>query len=73
MARAALKWGVRDLAEKAGVDKNTISRFESGKGALPETLDRLLGAFAGAGVKFTDEGCVCPPSKQLRVKRGKAD
>ena len=29
MARAALGWGVRDLAKKAGLAPNTVSRFET--------------------------------------------
>ena len=27
MARAALRWGVRELAEKAGVTANTVTRI----------------------------------------------
>ena len=38
MARAALGWGVRELAEKAGVAVNTVSRFENDFGAMVETL-----------------------------------
>ena len=38
MARAALGWGVRDLAKKAGLAPNTVSRFENGYGARVETL-----------------------------------
>ena len=37
MARAAIGWGVRELAEKAGVTANTVTRIESG--AECETID----------------------------------
>ena len=30
LARAALKWGVRTLAEKAGISPDTITRAEQG-------------------------------------------
>jgi transcriptional regulator with XRE-family HTH domain len=31
MARAALRWGVRELAERAGVTANTVTRIENGR------------------------------------------
>ena len=31
MARAAVGWGVRELAEKAGVTANTVTRIENGR------------------------------------------
>ena len=37
MARAALGWGVRELAERARLSPNTISRIENGAGALTES------------------------------------
>ena len=36
MARAALRWGVRDLAKKAEVNANTITRIENGADALAD-------------------------------------
>ncbi len=50
MARAALGWGVRDLASKAGVSANTVSRYENGADALGETLTRIQRAFEDAGI-----------------------
>ena len=38
MARAALNWGVRDLAAKIGVATNTISRYENGSDMMAGTL-----------------------------------
>lgn len=52
MARAALGWGVRELAEKAGVTANTVNRFENGSGARVDTLEKLQKAFKEAGLEF---------------------
>lgn len=54
MARAALGWGVRDLAKKAGVAATTISRYENGSDAYGETLSRLRRALESGGVIFID-------------------
>ena len=56
MARAALGWGVRDLAAKAGISANTVSRYENGADALGETLMKIQRVFEQAGVIFIDEG-----------------
>jgi transcriptional regulator with XRE-family HTH domain len=58
MARAALGWGVRDLADKAGLAPNTVSRFENGGGARVDTLVHIQRALERAGVIFVpaDEG-----------------
>ena len=52
MARAALGWGVRDLAKEAGIAANTVSRFENGSGARPETLKVIQEALEKAGIVF---------------------
>jgi transcriptional regulator with XRE-family HTH domain len=54
MARAAVGWGVRELAEKAGVTANTVSRIENGADAKQSTVDRLQRALEAAGVEFTN-------------------
>jgi transcriptional regulator with XRE-family HTH domain len=56
MARAALGWGVRKLAEKAGVTANTVTRIENGADAKQSTLDALQRALEAAGVEFIDGG-----------------
>lgn len=55
MARAALGWGVRDLAEKAGVTANTVTRIENGADAKQSTMDRLQQALQVAGIEFIEE------------------
>jgi transcriptional regulator with XRE-family HTH domain len=54
MARAALGWGVRELAEKAGVTANTVTRIENGADAKQSTMDALQRALEAAGVEFTN-------------------
>jgi transcriptional regulator with XRE-family HTH domain len=54
MARAAVGWGVRDLAKKAGVTANTVTRIENGADAKQSTMDRLRSALEAAGVEFTN-------------------
>lgn len=55
MARTALGWGVRDLAEKTGLTANTVSRFENGSGAHVGTLSAIEVALTAAGIEFINE------------------
>ncbi len=55
MARAAAGWGVRELAKKAGVTANTVTRIENGADAKQSTMNRLQQALEMAGVEFIDE------------------
>lgn len=52
MARAALGWGVRDLAKHSNVTANTISRFENGADAMGTTIQAIETAITKAGVIF---------------------
>lgn len=71
MARAALDWGVRDLAQIAGVSANTVARFENGRNAPnPSTLRVIRQAFEATGVRFTELGVEPPPEKEGRVMTG---
>jgi transcriptional regulator with XRE-family HTH domain len=54
MARAAVGWGVRELAEKAGVTANTVTRIENGADAKQSTMDALQRALEAAGIEFTN-------------------
>ena len=55
MARAAVGWGVRELAKRAGLSANTVTRIENGADAKQSTMDRLQQALESAGVEFIDE------------------
>ena len=55
MARAALGWGVRDLAEIAKVSPDTIARLERGEELRERTVDAIRAAFEAAGVIFVAE------------------
>jgi transcriptional regulator with XRE-family HTH domain len=56
MARGALGWTVRDLAEAAKVHRNTVTNIETGKYAGDDrTLEAIVKALERAGVEFIDE------------------
>ena len=67
MARAAVGWGVRELAEKAGVTANTVTRIENGADAKQSTINSLQRALEAAGVEFTNGG-----QPGVRLKASKA-
>jgi transcriptional regulator with XRE-family HTH domain len=54
MARAALGWGVREIARKAKVSVDTVARFERGDDLKERTIDALQRALEAAGVEFTN-------------------
>ena len=56
MARAALNWTVRDLAEATGLHRNTVTNIEVGRYVGdPETLAKIEIVMKRAGVEFIDE------------------
>jgi transcriptional regulator with XRE-family HTH domain len=56
MARAALQWTLRDLANRSQVSHVTINRFEIGQAASnPSTLAAIRTALESAGVEFIPE------------------
>ena len=55
MARAAVGWGVRELAERAGVTANTVTRIENGSDAKQSTIAALRAALESAGIEFIPE------------------
>jgi len=67
MARAALNWTVRDLASRAGVGINTVTRFEKGSEALVSTAEKLRRALEEAGIIFIEQNGEGPG---VRLKRG---
>ena len=56
MARAATGMSVRELAKRAGVAVDTISRLEAGERLQQRTMDVIQSALEQAGVKFIDDG-----------------
>lgn len=59
MARAAVKLGVRELAEEAGLSFTTVSRFETGKSGLQhKSAEALRRALEGRGIQFLEDGQV---------------
>src|SRR5437660_10788033 len=54
MARAALGFGIRELAAAAKVSIDTIARFERGDELKERTIDALQRALEAAGVEFTN-------------------
>ena len=56
MARAALNWTVRDLAEAADLHRNTITNIETGRYAGDlGTLNAIEAVLKRAGIDFIDE------------------
>jgi transcriptional regulator with XRE-family HTH domain len=69
MARAALNWSVRDLAEAAQIHRNTVTNIETGRYAGDEaTLAAIVGALRRAGVEFINENGG-GPGVRLKKKR----
>jgi len=66
MARAALGWGVRELGMKAGISANTVSRFETGGGAMVETVIHIQTALENAGIVFIPQDDNGGPGVRLR-------
>jgi transcriptional regulator with XRE-family HTH domain len=72
MARAAIGWGVRELAKKADVTANTVTRIENGADAKQSTIDKLRRALEEAGIEFLEEnggGAGVRLRKRTAIKR----
>ena len=55
MARVALGWGTRDLAQKANVSPDTIARLERGERLRATTIEAIRNTFEAAGIQFIPE------------------
>ena len=58
MARAALCWTAKELAERAGLSWNTIQRMETSTGAVPglsRNVEAIKAALEGAGIELIDQ------------------
>jgi len=56
MARAGLGWSLSDLATKAEINPNTLSRYERGRDVLAGKLLKVELVLRAHGVTFSDEG-----------------
>jgi transcriptional regulator with XRE-family HTH domain len=71
MARAALNWTVRDLAEATGLHRNTITNIEVGRYAGdPKSLEKIEAVLRKAGIEFINENGG-GPGVRLRKRQGK--
>ena len=71
MARAALNWTVRELAEATGLHRNTITNIEVGRYTGDQkSLERIELVLKKAGVEFIDENGG-GPGVRLRKRRRK--
>lgn len=53
MARVALNWTISDLAQKAGVGRATVARFELGNAVAADSTVKIQGAFEAANAAFS--------------------
>ena len=72
MARAALDWTVRDLAEATGLHRNTINNLEVGRyGGDAATLTTIETVLRRAGVEFIDENGGGPGVRLRKLQAAK--
>lgn len=71
MARVALGWGVRELAEAAQVATQTITRLEQGDRLKPKTVQAIRTAFEAAGIEFIPENGGGPGVRLSHRQNGK--
>jgi transcriptional regulator with XRE-family HTH domain len=56
MARAALNWTVRDLAEATGLHRNTITNIEVGRySGSQDSISLIESTLRSAGIEFIAE------------------
>ena len=72
MARAALNWTVRELAEATGLHRNTITNIEVGRYTGDQkSLERIKLVLKKAGVEFVDENGGGPGVRLRKQQRKK--
>ena len=54
-ARGLVNWTVRELADRSGVHRNTVTNFESRSSGDRHKIEAMCRALASAGVEFIDE------------------
>jgi transcriptional regulator with XRE-family HTH domain len=53
-ARVLAGWDIKDLAPRAGLSVTAIQNIETGVVPKTSTIERIVRAFSGAGIEFTD-------------------
>jgi len=53
-ARVLAGWDIRDLAPRAGLSVTAVQNIETGVIPKASTIERIVNAFSGAGIEFTD-------------------
>lgn len=72
MARAALRWTVRELAQKAGVMPNTVTNLENGKTTTTATVSAIEEAILASGlITFEGKLLVIPSENLLASSKAK--
>lgn len=56
MARALSKLGVREVAARAGMTPNTVSRIENGSDPKQSTIEALKRVYTSLGMQFLQTG-----------------
>jgi transcriptional regulator with XRE-family HTH domain len=69
MARAALGFGIRDIAKLAKVSPSTIARLEAGEELMPRTIETVQQAFEAVGIEFTNGDALGVRLKPLKRKK----
>ncbi|PWB83002.1 MAG: transcriptional regulator [Methylocystaceae bacterium] len=68
-ARALLNWTVRELSDRAGVHRNTVTRAETDATGPGHATAAIRAALESAGVLFVDENGEGPG---VRLRKGVA-
>jgi transcriptional regulator with XRE-family HTH domain len=71
-ARGLLNWTVRDLAEKSGVHRNTVTRIENDATEGGYSISAIQQALQAAGVIFVAENGE-GPGVRLKKQGGQTD
>ena len=69
LARTAVGLGIRDLADKAKVSTNTITRLEGGEELKAQTVANIQAVLEAAGVIFIDENGEGPGVRLRKAER----
>lgn len=66
MARGAMDWSLREVAERAGVNINTVIRFEAGSDPKSSKRDAIEEVFLAEGFVFSLDGYSITAPKNLK-------